>query len=222
MAGGFSKEKEIVLGYGAYEGSNSLLNRLIRFDTAHIALQYLSYSLAGIPYMGVGRNMAYRKSLFYENKGFTSHYSIHSGDDDLFINRAATRKNTRIVVDPQSFTLSQPKKSFREWWTQKKRHLSTGRYYRGRHKILLGLYTFSLVLFYALFALLLALNYTIFFVLTLFAVRMAIQLFIFRKTLSRLNEKGIWLLVPLFEIILILINGTLAVSTFMSKETKWK
>ena len=206
MARGFSKEKEIVLGYGAYMSSNSLLNRLIRFDTVHIALQYLSFALAGIPYMGVGRNMAYRKSLFYENKGFTSHYTIHSGDDDLFINRAATRKNTRIVADPDSFTLSQPKMSFKEWWTQKKKHLATGRYYRFRHKFLLGLYTFSTVLFYAFFALLLALNYTIFPVLVLFILRLGVQLFIFRKTLVRLNEKGIWLLVPLFEIILILIN----------------
>jgi len=222
MAGGFSKEKEIVLGYGAYMSSNSLLNRLIRFDTIHIALQYFSFTLAGIPYMGVGRNMAYRKSLFYEEKGFTSHYNIHSGDDDLFINRAATRKNTRIIVNPESFTLSQPKKSFKEWWTQKKRHLSTGRYYRWRHKFLLGLYTLSMVLFYAFFVLLLALNYTIFPVMALFIMRLVIQLFIFHKTLARLNERGIWLLVPSFEIILILINTVLTFSAFMSKETKWK
>ena len=221
MAGGFSKEKEIVLGYGAYMSSDSLLNRLIRFDTIHIALKYLSFALAGIPYMGVGRNMAYRKSLFYEEKGFTSHYTIHSGDDDLFINRAATRKNTGIVADLESFTLSQPKMSFKEWWTQKKKHLATGRYYRFRHKFLLGLYTFSTVLFYAFFALLLALNYTIFPVLVLFILRLGVQLFIFRKTLVRLNEKGIWLLVPLFEIILILINTALSVTSFMSKETKW-
>lgn len=224
MTSGFSKEKEIVLGYGAYQDSNSLLNRLIRFDTVHIALQYLSFALAGIPYMGVGRNMAYRKSLFYENKGFTSHYSIHSGDDDLFINRAATRKNTRVVADPESFTLSQPKKNFKEWWTQKKRHLSTGRYYRWRHKFLLGLYTCSTVLFYTFFVILmlLSLNYTTFVVLLLFILRLVFQLFVFRKTLSRLNEKGIWLLVPLFEIILILINSTLTVSAFMSKDTKWR
>ncbi len=224
MASGFSKEKEIVLGYGAYKDSHSLLNRMIRFDTVHIALQYLSFALAGIPYMGVGRNMAYRKSLFYENKGFTSHYSIHSGDDDLFINRAATSKNTRVAADPESFTLSQPKKSFKEWWTQKKRHLSTGRYYRWRHKFLLGLYTFSTVLYYTFFVILmlLSLNYTTFVVIMLFILRLVFQLFIFRKTLARLNEKGIWLLVPLFEIILILINSALTLSAFMSKESKWK
>ena len=203
MADGFSKEKEIVLGYGAYDKSSGILNRLIRFDTAHIALQYFSFALAGIPYMGVGRNMAYRKSLFYENKGFTAHYTIHSGDDDLFINRAATNNNTQIVANPDSFTISQPKKTFKEWWIQKKRHMSTSRYYRRNHKFLLGLYSFSTFFFYALFILLLALNYNILPVLALFIMRLAMQLFIFRKTLIRLNEKGVWLLVPFFDIILI-------------------
>jgi glycosyltransferase involved in cell wall biosynthesis len=222
MAGGFSKEKEIVLGYGAYSGSSRLLNKFIRFDTVHIALQYFSFALAGIPYMGVGRNMAYRKSLFYEIKGFTSHYTIHSGDDDLFINRAATKKNTQIVANPESFTLSKPKMTFREWWIQKRRHMSTGRYYRWNHKFLLGAYSFSTFFFYVFFILLLTLNYNIIPVLALFILRLILQLFIFRKTLVRLNEKGIWLLVPFFDIILILINTALTLSTFISKETKWK
>jgi hypothetical protein len=160
--------------------------------------------------------------LFYEKKGFTSHYTIHSGDDDLFINKAATRNNTQIVAEPESFTLSQPKKNLREWWIQKKRHLSTGRYYRWKHKFLLGLYSFSTFFFYALFILLMVLNYNILPVLALFVLRLAMQLFTFRKTLVRLNEKGIWLLVPFFDIILILINTALTVSGFLSKEKKWK
>jgi glycosyltransferase involved in cell wall biosynthesis len=224
MANGFSKEKDIVLGYGAYESSKSLLNRLIRFDTVHIALQYFSYALAGIPYMGVGRNMAYRKSLFYENKGFISHYTVHSGDDDLFINRASTRKNTRIVLDQASFTVSQPKKTFGEWWIQKKRHVSTAKYYRRIHQLLLGLYSSTTFLFYTFFilAILFSSNYSIFAVLFLFVVRLAFQLFIFRKTLKKLKEKGIWLLAPFFELLLILINSALTVSVFMTKNTKWK
>jgi len=224
MAGGFSGSREIVLGYGAYEKSKSLLNRLIRFDTVHVALQYFSFALAGSPYMGVGRNMAYRKSLFYENKGFTSHYTIHSGDDDLFINRAATRKNTGIVADPESFTFSLPKTNFSDWWIQKKRHLSTGKYYRFKHVFLLGLYTFSTFLFYTFLITLLSLssNFTTFAALTLFILRLACQLIIFRKTMLKLNEKGLWMLVPVFEVILMLINIAFFVTTFISKDKKWK
>jgi cellulose synthase/poly-beta-1,6-N-acetylglucosamine synthase-like glycosyltransferase len=222
MAQGFSGEKEIVLGYGAYRNSGTFLNRLIRFDTVHVALQYFSYALAGIPYMGVGRNMAYRKSLFYQKKGFTSHYTILSGDDDLFINEAANKRNTRVVADPESFTFSPSKPSFRDWWIQKKRHLSTGRYYRPAHKILLGLYSLSMILFLASFAILVALNYTILFILALFIIRLTVQLVIFRKALTRLHEKGIWLLVPLFEIMLISLNIALSVSRSFSRETKWQ
>jgi glycosyltransferase involved in cell wall biosynthesis len=222
MAQGFSGDHDIVLGYGAYEDTGSFLNRLIRFDTLHIALQYLSYAMAGIPYMGVGRNMAYRKSLFYEKKGFTSHYTVHSGDDDLFINQAANRRNTEVVIAPESITFSRPKESFREWRIQKKRHLSTARYYRAGHKFLLGTYSLSILLFYACFAALLALGYTIIPVLALFIVRLTLQLFIFRKSLARLKEKGIWGLVPIFEIMLILVNIALSFSRIFSSEAKWK
>jgi hypothetical protein len=222
MVQGFAPNKDIVLGYGGYIRSPGLLNRLIRYDTIHIALQYLSYALAGIPYMGVGRNMAYRKSLFYQNNGFISHYNLHSGDDDLFINQAATRRNTSIVISPESFTLSQPKTTFRQWWMQKKRHLSTASYYRWNHKLLLGTYSLSTFLFYAFLAVLLAFGYNIWYVLALVFLRLAGQLFIFRKILTRFNEKGIWLFVPVFEFMMIFLNIALSVSMITSKETRWK
>ena len=88
MASRFRGETEIVLGYGGYERRSSLVNFLIRYETLWVAIQYLSYALSGRTYMGVGRNMAYRKSLFIKNKGFSSHYTVASGDDDLFINRS--------------------------------------------------------------------------------------------------------------------------------------
>jgi poly-beta-1,6-N-acetyl-D-glucosamine synthase len=94
MTRGVKGEKEIVVGYSKYEKLPGLLNKLIRYDTFHIALQYLSFAKAGSPYMGVGRNLGYKKSLFFHNKGFASHYHIDSGDDDLFINEVATATNT--------------------------------------------------------------------------------------------------------------------------------
>src|SRR5690606_30643847 len=120
---------EIVLGYGAYHKKPGLLNKLIRFETFHTALQYLSYARAGFPYMGAGRNLSYKKSLFFNNKGFSSLNHVPGGDDDLFINKVANKRNTRVVIDPGAFTLSHPKKSFGEWLRQKTRHYSTGRYY---------------------------------------------------------------------------------------------
>jgi len=102
MQANFKSGTDIVLGYGAYEKKGNFLNKLIRFDTFHIALQYLSLALAGKTYMGVGRNLSYRKSVFNQQKGFSGHYQIISGDDDLFISSVATKTNTRIEVTPES------------------------------------------------------------------------------------------------------------------------
>ncbi len=144
----YDDKTEIVLGYGAYFRKKGLLNRLIRWETFHTALQYFSYSLAGIPYMGVGRNLSYKKEVFFRHKGFTSHNHISSGDDDLFINMASTKKNTRINIDPATFTISEPPRSWFQWMKQKHRHYSTGKYYKSLHKFLLGLYALSYFIYF--------------------------------------------------------------------------
>ena len=108
MQATYDDQTEIVLGYGAYTQKPGLLNKLIRWETVHTALQYLSYALAGKPYMGVGRNLSYKRALFLRHKGFSAHHKIPSGDDDLFINMAATRRNTKINLQKDSFTLSEP------------------------------------------------------------------------------------------------------------------
>ena len=90
--------KTIILGYGAYEKHKGLLNKLVRFDTFQVAMQYFSFALIGKTYMGVGRNLAYKKSLFFDNKGFANHLHIPSGDDDLFINEVASPNNTAVSI----------------------------------------------------------------------------------------------------------------------------
>lgn len=141
---------DIVLGYGAYHKHPGFLNKVIRYETFHSALQYLSYALAGHPYMGVGRNLSYKKSLFLNNKGFSGINHLPGGDDDLFINKVATAGNTAIVIDPAAHTLSSPKRTWKEWKYQKNRHFSTSKYYKLKHQILLGLYSLSHFLFYFL------------------------------------------------------------------------
>src|SRR3954464_427457 len=152
MQDAFSNGTEVALGYGAYQKAPGWLNKAIRFETFHTALQYFGYALAGKPYMGVGRNLAYKKNLFYRNKGFSSINHIPSGDDDLFINRVATKENTSVVMDPEAFTLSKPRQTWKDWMKQKNRHYTTGKFYKPSHKFLLGLYTGSFFLFYPLLA----------------------------------------------------------------------
>jgi cellulose synthase/poly-beta-1,6-N-acetylglucosamine synthase-like glycosyltransferase len=222
MQSAFTSKTEVVLGYGPYYRSPGLLNKLIRFDTAHIAIQYLSYALAGIPYMGVGRNLSYLKQVFYKNQGFIAHYRIRSGDDDLFINRVARRSNTAIMVHPDSFTLSDPKDTLGKWITQKKRHLSTSNLYRLKHKILLGLYSFSLVAFYALFIVLLALNWSPVPALGIFLLRLITQYVVLASCMGRLHEKDLVPFLPFYEILLLLFNAGILISNIIRKPTRWK
>jgi Glycosyltransferases, probably involved in cell wall biogenesis len=201
MVNCYGKNTEIVLGYGPYEKLKGTLNRLIRFDTLHVAVQYFSLALSGNPYMGVGRNLSYRKSLFYKNKGFISHYNIPSGDDDLFISQVATKRNTEVCIDSVNRITSTPKQSFASWVRQKRRHCSTGLMYKPKTKALLGLYSVSQVLFYASFIALLfmqpafALSLGSFYYIPvlafLFLTRYISQMIIFNGVSNQLGEKGL-------------------------------
>ncbi|MCK9617699.1 MAG: glycosyltransferase [Lentimicrobiaceae bacterium] len=222
MQSQFDNKTEIVLGYGGYECIKGLLNKLIRYDTLQVAMQYLSLAKAGLPYMGVGRNLAYRKSLFYKNNGFISHYRIQSGDDDLFINRVAHRKNTRVEVSLHSHTISVAKTSFRDWMRQKKRHLSTGRYYKTRHKIVLGLFSSTRFLFFLTLAWLLCSGFNYYVVLLALLLRMISQLIITRHCMKQLSEKQFLFLTPIFEIFLFFTNATAGFLTIFSRKQVWK
>lgn len=198
----FTSDCELVLGYGGYESEKGFLNKLIRFDTFFIALQYLSFALIKIPYMGTGRNLAYRKSLFMKNKGFASHAHIMSGDDDLFINEVANGKNTRIEFSIESHTRSVPKKLFGLWAFQKKRHLSTGSKYKLKHKLLLGLEITSRILFYAGLFMVLVNPFIWLIGLIAYVFRMIIQLLIFNNAMVKLNEKKLLPYTIIFDFVL--------------------
>ena len=145
-----NRGKAIVLGFSPYEHRPGLLNLLIQSETLFTAVHYFSLALAGRPYMGVGRNLAYCTSTFFANKGFYSHKNVLGGDDDLFINEVATGRNTAICLDPATFTWSKPKETWADWRIQKRRHLNVGKYYKRGHKIRLGLLIGSHVLTWAL------------------------------------------------------------------------
>jgi hypothetical protein len=190
---------EVVLGYGAYHKKPGILNKLIRFETFHTALQYLSYALAGIPYMGVGRNLSYKREVFIRNKGFSSINQIPSGDDDLFINQVATKKNTAIVIAAEAHTLSEPKTTWKAWMEQKFRHYTTSKYYKPLHKFLLGFYSLSLFFVYPLLILsIIFFNWWM--ALAVFGARFIVQAIIWFFCMKKLDEKDLWPFFLLFDI----------------------
>lgn len=138
MASFYASPKiEIVLGYGGYKQKSDYLNLLIRFDTLFTAAQYMGLALAGKPYMGVGRNLSYRKVLFEKNGGFGPHLNVLAGDDDLFVNRVANPENTAVCLDPESFTISVPKENWSDWVSQKSRHFSVSSFYKQSDQLML-------------------------------------------------------------------------------------
>jgi len=196
MQDGYNNGIEVVLGYSPYKKTSGFLNKIIRFDTFHTALQYFSYALAGIPYMGVGRNLSYKKDVFLKNKGFSAINHLPGGDDDLFINKVANKENTAIVIDPDTFTMSEPKKTFGEWFRQKTRHYTTAKYYKPLHKFLLGSYSVSHLLFYPLFIVSLFFDWR--YALGIFGLRLIIQGFVYYRCMRKLQEDDLfawwWLL----------------------------
>lgn len=217
----FNTKTEIVLGYGAYEKQPGFLNKIIRFDTFMIALQYLSFALAGKTYMGIGRNLAYTRSLFFQIKGFASHYHIESGDDDLFVNEAATKHNSEIEVNIGSYTISNPKKTFKDWFRQKNRHMTTYKHYNEASKRRLFMLSGSLYLFFACFIVLLALQFEPVILLSFFGLRLLIQIIIFKNAMGLLSEKDLLLFSPLIELALLIIYPIITISDIFTKKNKW-
>jgi glycosyltransferase involved in cell wall biosynthesis len=221
MQEGFDGGIEIVLGYGAMHKKKGFFNKMVRWETFHTALQYLSYAKAGMAYMGVGRNLSYKKTVFFRHKGFSAHNHVPGGDDDLFINNAATKKNTAIVIDKDSFTLSEPAKAWKQWIAQKKRHYTTSKYYKPLHKFLLGLYAFSLFLFYPLFiATLFIFNWKC--ALIVFGIRFLIQAFVIFKTTNKLDEKDLFPWFVFFDVWMFFYYLFFSISLFKKPAKKWK
>ena len=226
MMSGF-KTSDIVLGFGAYFMHKSHLNRLVQFDTLFNGLHYLGAALCGHPYMGVGRNLAYKKSLFFESGGFSHLMTTRAGDDDLFVNHVATRTNTSVVISRESLTWSPSKRTFKEWWQQKRRHLSVSPQYRTSTKCRLAFEPLTRGLFYV--ALIGTLVYyflytsyivPLFIALGLFLLRWIVQTVILNTSARRLGLKSFNMFSILwFDIVLPLINLWMLI--IPKKQTKW-
>jgi poly-beta-1,6-N-acetyl-D-glucosamine synthase len=188
-----------------------------------IALQYLSFAVSGFPYMGVGRNIAYRKSFFNSTSGFTSHLHLFSGDDDLFVNENAGKQNTAVEFSQESHTRSDPSTTANKWMWQKRRHLTTAPLYKFRDKFLLVTEPLSRFLFYAMFAVLLFFPALRLFALIVFLVRLILQLAVIKSTMIRLKENNLLVYSLLFDVFALFINFALFVSNRISVRNRpWK
>ena len=213
---------EIVLGYSPYAKLKGWLNAFIRFDTLMVAIQYFSMSLAGMSYMGVGRNLAYKKSLYKKTGGFEKHLHILSGDDDLFIQEAANKSNVAINLDKDSFIISEPKKTWKEFFFQKARHITTGKTYKLSHTVLLGIFVMTLILHYLGGIGLIAYQYFIQAVIVSMILKLGITWGIFSKLAKVFKEGDLVKWFPILEMNFMIFNILLTPTLMTYKPTKWK
>ena len=223
MTSYFTEKKSIVLGYGAYEKiESSFLNKLIRFETVLTAVQYFSWAKIGSPYMGVGRNLAYKREEFFNVNGFINHIQVRSGDDDLFINEVATAKNTTLSYLPESFTYSKPKTTYGDWFAQKRRHTTTAKLYKFKDQLQLGLFFSSQFLFFVLATILLSFQFEWMIVLGVVLFRYLFSWIVVGFAASKLKEKDLIAWFPVIEVALIFSQLNIFFVNIFSKPVHWK
>jgi glycosyltransferase involved in cell wall biosynthesis len=221
MANGFNNNKEIVLGFGPYHKSKGFLNQIIRFDTTWIAINYFSMALNKLPYMGVGRNLGYTKKIFNSVHGFKDHYSVSSGDDDLFIQQAAKDNNYAIVIDESSYTYSTPHEHWDRWFFQKSRHYTTTPFYGVIKKTMLGIYPLTSILAWLTFVILMFNNEFRWITLSAFVFVLIVKWIILAKCFANLKEKSFHALFPFYDLIYTFLMPFVYYSSDKKKTNKW-
>lgn len=217
-------DKQIVLGFSPYTKEPGLLNAFIRFETLFTAWQYFSYALLGMPYMGVGRNLMYRRKLFFDKLGFRNHQKITGGDDDLFVNENANRSNTAICFHPDAFTISEPKHNFADWLIQKKRHLSIGKRYKNRDKVLLSTYSISHILLWLTCPIIFFVSYKLhLFFASLLLFRLLIFWMFGAIASQKLGKVVNWYSLPMFDFLFAIYLASMGWYSIVSrKKIRWR
>ncbi len=221
MATGFRSGKQIVIGNSPYAAHNSFTNILERFDGAQKSMQYMGFALAGLPYMGVGRNLGYSSQVFFSAKGPRRHHHLMSGDDDLLINELARAGNTAVIADPRTFMITKATPDLVTWIRRKRRHYTTAQHYRFIHQVLLILFPLARVVFWAM-CIILAIKGMWWELVIGLAVKLLVLLPINMIALHRLKAGVVaWLALPL-EWLFLLLDPMLYASTLLVKPKRWK
>jgi len=226
MAANFTGNIEIVLGYSPYIKAGGFINAFTRFETLRTGINYLSAAIGRNAYMGIGRNLAYTKTLFFRNKGFAAHLHVLAGDDDLFVNSHATPNNTTIEIHPDAFTFTESKRTLKGYFRQKKRHMGVGKLYKNKHRRMLSIEALTGFMFYVTLGLciyyLMPEKMLLLIVASAYLLRLTVQVLIYYKSAKKLTDTGLIWFLPLYDLLhnlYLIVFGF--IGTFI-KTTQWK
>lgn len=222
MSKRFSDKTEIVIGVSPYASKSGFLNYLIQFETGMTALNYLTFALAKVPYMSVGRNWGFKKNLFLNNKGYHPHNKLKGGDDDLFLQKIITKQNYAVCVHPDSLVQSIPKTNFADWHNQKLRHYTISKFYTLSSKFLLGNYLVIHLLSYILFFTLLFSQEFRLYSSAIFLFRLLLFWIVSAKAFNKLASKVEWYMIPWFEFLNSVLVITFGLISLRARKIKWR
>lgn len=200
MVGAYMHHTKVVLGHSPYEKQPGFLNKLIRYENFVTALQYFGFAQSGMPYMGVGRNLSYKKEVFTNYNPGDKQKAIPTGDDDLLINAVATDKNTEVCIDKDTFIYTRPQTTLSGWLNQKRRHLRSGFRYKIHHSALLFLFALSNFLFYALFMVALVKSNLLIVLTGVFLLTLLLKLAVTFRIYSKLGAEDLRFFAPVLDI----------------------
>jgi poly-beta-1,6-N-acetyl-D-glucosamine synthase len=220
MVAAYTPDTAIALGYATFN-TTSKINKWLRFMAFYDGMLYLSMALSGMPFKGIGPNLSYRKSLFYRHKGFSSHYVINAGDDELFVNKAATRKNTEIRISADSQVKCTKPMTFIQWLENEKTRLAIRRFFKPGHRMMISLFSATTLFFYALFAAMLVIHVQLPVIIGIFLIRLLSQLVIFGLIQKKLSEKKLLWVTPIFDLALSFIDLAIWLRMLFTKKSKW-
>lgn len=218
MVKGFKQKKDIVLGFTNFEQKPTFLNTLMHYENLTSAMNYLGNAMLNNPFMGQGRNMAYKREFFFETGGFISQYNISVGEDDLFINKNANSKNTSVIINKESINLASPKEKREEWVIQKKKHFKSMYHFKLKDKIISTLMPFATLLIYVLVALSIVFQFPWQYAILPLVLKYTFQIIVYYKSSKTLATKQVAFLSPLLEVLFLFINTTIRFFTLFTKK----
>lgn len=220
MVQNFTPGTDIVLGHSFVSSPEE--SRYRSYDRVMFALHYLSFALKKRPYMGIGTNLAYRKHLFFDNKGFSQFLNLHFGDDDLFINKIASPSNTRVELAPESQIKILYENDKAAWEEKKLQYLFTSGYLKSGSKLVFGLERLSAYLFYAVLLTLICfgINQPLLLIpaVVFFLIRAVFQIVAYNKISKILNGRRLYLSLVLFDILYTPVNAGYRIAGFFSRK----
>lgn len=210
MVRNIKDKKEIAIGYSKLNAPKSFWGKICNFDNLLFSLQYLSMAIKRKPFIGSYNNIAYRKNVFFENKGFSQTLNYEYAEE-VFLNRIMTSENTEVVLSQDSF-VNIDLENYSHWKTLKRVYCRSKKYFKNYTPKRFRLESFTRYLIYAVtlclgvYSIIRELWLYLGCAILLFLIRNLVQILILKKSSKHFEIKPMYLFLPIADLLQPLYN----------------